>query len=319
MSKFKNIGSWGTSANAVSEENSPTKLIEGRLDRIRWGRKQYRSYTEESHIQQIMASIQEHGFSGSLPVIRVEDPQHDYEYLGGHTTGEALKRLGYKTALLSVESIDSPLKLAEFSYQLNGASRPLNAIDDSNAVLDILCEALLAQGEVVNLDELSALIRQIARGTSKVDEHRVNCIKETWERNQFEISIQSFASSRLPLLQLSETLQNSIKQGMSPASALEISKIEDEAVKAELIEKAKGMSVAEIKNAVKDTKNKETLLPSPLSKNEHEEWTPIKAFQEATRKVKKIDFEAIPKRKRSSLERAIGRVIELVEELEKNS
>jgi hypothetical protein len=112
VSKFKNIGSWNSAkqaapapapaAPAQSNNVGGGKLIEGDLHRIRKGRKQYRSYTEEEHILQLMASIREHGFSGSLPVIAVvDDDAYDYEYLGGHTTGEALKRLGHNEGAIS--------------------------------------------------------------------------------------------------------------------------------------------------------------------------------------------------------------------------
>jgi hypothetical protein len=48
----------------------------------------------------------------------------------------------------------------------------------------------------VEPDEIPTLIRQIARDTAKVDVAKADCIKETWERNQFAISIKSFAASR---------------------------------------------------------------------------------------------------------------------------
>ena len=323
MSKFKNIGSWNSATKTAKPEeatvsqngNSPLggkKLVEGNLDRIRRGRKQYRTTTEEEHILQLMASIREHGFTGSLPVIAVEDANYNYEYLGGHTTGEALKRLGYTQALLSVEEVGNSLALAEFSYQLNGANRPLNALDDTLAILDILAEALALQIGKVEPDELPTLIRQIARDTTKVDVAKVDCIKDTWERNQFAISIKSFAASRLPLLQLPEDLKNAIQQGVSPASALELNKIEDAATRAHLIEQAMQMSVADIKQAVREVAKAETQTRSAQKK----EWEPLKIFRAVSTKAKKINFDSIPTTKKKELTKAIQRVQELVEEID---
>jgi len=326
VSKFKNIGSWNSATKTAKPEETAVsqngqsllggkKLVEGNLDRIRRGRKQYRTTTEEEHILQLMASIREHGFTGSLPVIAVEDANYDYEYLGGHTTGEALKRLGYTKALLSVEDVENPLALAEFSYQLNGANRPLNALDDTLAILDILTEALTLQVGKVEPDKIPTLIRQIARDTAKVDTAKVDCIKETWERNQFAISIKSFAASRLPLLQLPEDLKNAIQQGVSPASTLELNKIDDAATRADLIEQAMQMSVADIKQAVREVAKAETQSRSAPKK----EWEPLKIFRAVSTKAKKIDFDSIPATKKKELTKAIQRVQELVEEIDSTS
>jgi ParB-like chromosome segregation protein Spo0J len=326
MSKFKNIGSWNSTTKTAKPSKPEIyhpetsslghqKLIEGDLNRIRRGRKQYRSHTEEAHIQQLMASIREHGFTGSLPVISIQDKKYDYEYLGGHTTGEALKRLGYTKALLSVEDIDNPLAIAEFSYQLNGANRPLNALDDTLAILDILSEALSSQVGTVDSAELPTLIRQIARDTTKVDTAKVNCIKETWERNQFAITIKSFAASRLPLLQLSDDLKLAIQHGISPVSAIEINKVEDAKVRAELIEKAMQMSVAEVKQAVREAAKTET-QSRPARQ---QEWEPLKVFRSISSKAKNIDFDAVPANKKKELTKAIQRVQELIEAIEKKS
>ncbi|MFE4108477.1 ParB/RepB/Spo0J family partition protein [Almyronema epifaneia] len=323
MSKFKNIGSWNSATKTAKPEETTVpqngksllggkKLVEGNLDRIRRGRKQYRTTTEEEHILQLMASIREHGFTGSLPVIAVEDANYDYEYLGGHTTGEALKRLGYTKALLSVEEVKDPLALAEFSYQLNGANRPLNALDDTLAILDILAEALALQVGKVEPDEIPTLIRQIARDTAKVDTAKVDCIKDTWERNQFAISIKSFAASRLPLLQLPEDLKSAIQQGVSPASALELNKIDDAATRADLIEQAMEMSVADIKQAVREVAKAETQTRSAQKK----EWEPLKIFRAVSTKAKKINFDSVSATKKKELTKAIQRVQELVEEID---
>lgn len=326
MSKFKNIGSWSnTTTKAPSRDKmlAPSdtpgpggqKLVEGKLDRIRKGRKQYRSHTEEDHILQLMASIREHGFTGSLPVIKIKDKRYDYEYLGGHTTGEALQRLGYEKVLLSVEEVENSLALAEFSYQLNGANRPLNALDDTLAILDILLEALSLQVGKVNADEIPIIIRQIARDTAKVDRLKVNCVKETWERNKFGISIKSFAASRLPLLQLPTELKEAVQKGMSPVSAFEINKVDDAAAKAKLIKNAKQMSVAEVKQAVKAVDVTDQTPHSTRLK----EWEPLKIFRSVGTRAKKINFDSIPTTKKKELTKAIQKVQELIEELEGSS
>lgn len=316
MSKFKKIGSWGTQDKAAAVLDEPSvsplpdnKLRNVELSRIRKGRKQYRSYTEEEHIAQLMASFRENGFSGSLPVVEVDDDdEFDYEYLGGHTSGEALKRLGHTNVLVSVEIADNSLALAEFSYQLNGAGRPLSAVDDTYAVLDILTEALSLQGEPVDIDELVALIRQIARETERVDASKVSCIRETWDRNKFDISIKSFASSRLPLLRLDDDLKDAVKRGMSPASAIEINKVGDESLRQQLIQEAMQMSVAEIKQSVKEAKQK-------TSNDRTQDWQPIKVLRNMSTKARKIDFSTVPESKKVELDKAIQKVQELVNQI----
>ncbi|NEQ48261.1 MAG: ParB N-terminal domain-containing protein [Leptolyngbya sp. SIOISBB] len=314
MSKFKNISSWG---KADSQSTAPgtldskaVKSLEGNLSRIRRGRKQYRTHTDEAHIQQLMSSIREHGFTGTIPVLRVEDEDYDFEYLGGHTTGEALRRLGYETVPLSIETVEDSLSLAEFSYQLNGANRPLNALDDTLAILDILAEALALKLGEVDKDEIPTLIRQIARETEKVDSAKINCIKETWERNEFEISIKSFAASRLPLLNLNEKLKEGVQQGLSPASALEINKVENPSARGELIDKAMNMSVTAVKQAVRE----ELKAERPPSKPPV--WEPVAKFRSFAARVNKLNPNSISPGKQKKLERALASVQKVLDEIE---
>lgn len=314
MSKFKNISSWGKADSKSTDlgvlDSEPVKSLEGNLSRIRRGRKQYRTHTDETHIQQLMSSIREHGFTGTIPVLRVEDEDYDFEYLGGHTTGEALRRLGYETVPLSIETVEDSLSLAEFSYQLNGANRPLNALDDTLAILDILAEALASKLGEVDTGEIPTLIRQIARETEKVDSEKINCIKETWERNKFEISVKSFAASRLPLLNLSEDLKEGVQQGLSPASALEINKIENPSARGELIDKAMNMSVTAVKQAVREEIKTETPPSKPSV------WEPVAKFRSFTTRVSKLNPDSIPQSKHKKLERVLASVQKVLDEIE---
>lgn len=314
MSKFKNISSWGKADSKSTDpgtlDSKAVKSLEGNLSRIRRGRKQYRTHTDEAHIQQLMSSIREHGFTGTIPVLRVEDEDYDFEYLGGHTTGEALRRLGYETVPLSIETVKDSLSLAEFSYQLNGANRPLNALDDTLAILDILAEALALRLGEVDTDEIPTLIRQIARETEKVDSAKINCIRETWERNEFEISIKSFAASRLPLLNLNEELKEGVQQGLSPASALEINKVENPAARGELIDKAMNMSVTAVKQAVREE------IKAEMPPSKPPVWEPVAKFRLFTTRVSKLNPDSIPQSKQKKLERALASVQKVLDEIE---
>ncbi|MEL7316051.1 MAG: hypothetical protein AAFN08_14075 [Cyanobacteria bacterium J06559_3] len=167
----------------------------------------------------------------------------------------------------------------------------------------------------VDSDEIPTLIRQIARDTTKVDLSKVGCIKETWERNKFGISIKSFAASRLPLLQLAGELQDAVQRGMSPVSALEINKIDDTAARAELIESARQMSVAEVKQAVREVARTD----EPSRSARKQEWEPLKVFRAVSARAKKIDFDSISAAKKRDLTRAIQNVQELIEEIENAS
>lgn len=143
MAKFGKSG-WNNAKIAVPKiaqpaSDSSENRLEAPIARIRQGRMQPRSYTDEEHIQQLIASFTEHGFSGSVPVIQVEDdPNYDYEFIGGHTTAIALARMGKETIAISIQAIKSDLQLAEFSYQHNAASRPLSALDDTTGIITIL-------------------------------------------------------------------------------------------------------------------------------------------------------------------------------------
>jgi ParB family chromosome partitioning protein len=316
MAKFGKSG-WNNAKIATvvqRPENNSSQEVP--ISRIRKGRWQPRSYATEDHINQLIASFTEHGFSGSVPVIAVDsDPDHDYEFIGGHTTAEALRRMGKTTIAVDVQQIDSELKLAEFSYQHNAASRPLNALDDTNGILTIIQEHFQEKlGYHPDIDELSKLFSQIRRKVAKVDPAKVAAIEDVWERNKLPIAIASFSSARIPLLSLPTELKEAIAtESVSPNVAIEIGKVKRAKERQTLLEKAisEGMTVAEIKEAVKRI-SKPTQAQDAKPSNVPQ-WKGT--YQTLGKKLRKIDFEKLPATKRDELLTALERVQRLSEEI----
>jgi ParB family chromosome partitioning protein len=315
MAKFGKSG-WNNAKIATvvqrPESNSRQEVL---ISRIRKGRWQPRSYATEDHINQLVASFTEHGFSGSVPVIEVsDDPDYDYEFIGGHTTAEALQRMGKTTIAVDVQQVESELKLAEFSYQHNAASRPLNALDDTNGILTIIQEHFQEKfGYRPDTDELSKLFSQIRRKVAKVDHEKVSAIEEVWERNQLPITIASFSSARIPLLSLSEELKKAIvSESISPNVAIEIGKIKQAKERRTLLEKAisEEMTVAEVKEAVKGI---EPAQPQQEQPSTIPQWKGT--YQTLGKKLRKIDFEKLPTERREELLTALERVQQISDEI----
>lgn len=315
MAKFGKSGWNNAKISTVVQRPESNSKQEVQISRIRKGRWQPRSYATEDHINQLVASFTEHGFSGSVPVIEVsDDPNHDYEFIGGHTTAEALQRLGKTTIAVDVQQVESELKLAEFSYQHNAASRPLNALDDTNGILTIIQEHFQEKfGYRPDIDELSKLFSQIRRKVAKVDREKVSAIEEVWGRNQLPITIASFSSARIPLLSLSEELKKAIvSESVSPNVAIEIGKIKQAKERRTLLEKAisEEMTVAEVKEAVKSIEPTQSQQEQPSIVPQ---WRGT--YQTLGKKLRKIDFEKLPTERREELLTALERVQQISDEI----
>ncbi|MDB9526294.1 ParB N-terminal domain-containing protein [Oscillatoria sp. CS-180] len=323
MAKFGKSGWNNAKISSVVQKPVTNSKQEVPISRIRKGRWQPRSYAAEDHINQLVASFTEHGFSGSVPVIEVfDDPEHDYEFIGGHTTAEALQRIGRTAIAVDVQQVESDLKLAEFSYQHNAASRPLNALDDTNSILTIIQEHFQERFNYrPNVDELAKLFSQIRRKVSKVDQQKVAAIEEVWERNKLPITISSFSSSRIPLISLSPELKEAIvDESISPNIAIEIGKIKNTTERHTLLEKAvhNEMTVVEVKEAVKGISES----TQSQAQNEQEKPAPVhtwkQTYQALGKRLRKIDFDQVPIAKQSELLEALERVQRLSDEILKS-
>lgn len=320
MAKFGKSG-WNNAKigsatkNPQPEPDNRGRDLEVPISRIRKGRMQPRSFATDDHIQQLVASFTEHGFSGSVPVIKVEDdPDYDYEFIGGHTTAAALLQMGRTSIFVSVQEIESDLKLAEFSYQHNAASRPLNALDDTNGIITIIQEHFLETFKYrPNVDELARLFSQIRRKVTKIDHQKVAAIEEVWKRNQLPLTIASFSAARIPLISLPEDLKEAItKDSISPNIAIELGKIADPKDRQVLIERAvsEGMTVAEIKQHVKSAlKNLKDANPNSSIPR----WK--ETYQSVGRQLRKINFDKLPPEKQTALLEALQRVQQISSEI----
>lgn len=324
MAKFAKSG-WNNAKIASVADNMQPAYADSNfrrevpIARIRKGRMQPRSYTTEAHIQQLVASFTEHGFTGSVPVIEIsDDPNYDYEFVGGHTTAEALLRMGKTTIAIDIQQIESDLKLAEFSYQHNAASRPLNALDDTNGIIAIVQEHFNEVFEYrPSVDELSKLFSQIRRKVAKVDHRKVAAIEDVWQRNQLPITIASFSASRIPLLTLPEELKEAVTdEVVSPNIAIELAKIQGSEKRQRLLESAIAgeMTVLEVKEAVKATPSQPfTNHGQPQSSSPPPKWK--ETYQELGKRLRRINFEALPIEKQTALLEALQKVQQLSDEI----
>ena len=321
MAKFGKSG-WNNAKIAVPKiaqpaSDSSENRLEAPIARIRQGRMQPRSYIDEEHIQQLIASFTEHGFSGSVPVIQVEDdPNYDYEFIGGHTTAIALARMGKETIAISIQAIKSDLQLAEFSYQHNAASRPLSALDDTTGIITILQEHFRdVFGDRPSIEELAKLFSQIRRKVAKIDRQKVEAIEAVWERNKLPISIASFSSARIPLLSLPEDLKDAITQhSLSPNIAIELGKV-NETERSEILERAltEGMTVADIKQHVKKAKGTQTGAESKETHTPNVPWQETYKF--VGKQLRKIDFGKVPPKKQQALLKSLEQLRQQIEQL----
>jgi ParB family transcriptional regulator, chromosome partitioning protein len=247
-------------------------------------RQQPRRYFEPEKMKQLRASVEEHGILEPLIVRPLENGQ--YELVAGERRLRTAQELGLAEVPVVVRDF-SDQKAYEVSLLENLQRDDLNAIDETEGILHLLCQALdYSKEDVISLLNLATNAQR--RGVTLSDDklHRINLVDQLFLKVG-RLNRESFRTNRLPLLNLPEDVLQVLRQGkIEYTKAKEISKLEQMKQRKELMQEAitNSWSLIQIKTRIKElqkTSSENAEIPigkqlqaslSTLSKTKAEVW-----------------------------------------------
>jgi ParB family chromosome partitioning protein len=265
-------------------------------------RRQPRRYFDPEKMAQLVTSVKEHGILEPVLVRPLGDDS--YELIAGERRFRAAQEVGLA---------EIPIVSREFSEQealqvalMENLQRDdLNPLEETEAVLELLAIAL-----DTNTDDVKSVIYQAANAKNRGQELKENvslqlekiesCLMEVGRFN-----LESFRSSRLPLLNLPSNILEALREGkLEYTKARTIARVKDEQQRDSLLKQVitQSLSLNEIKAKVKKSKIDSNLEASP-------EQVLVDRMSELTKRLRKS--KAWNERKKRE------RITKLLDELER--
>lgn len=239
--KLKNI-----SLFTDEEKLNPSSIA---IEKIKLPSSQPRRYFSSQSMETLIASVKKDGILQPLLVRPLND---EYELVAGERRYRAAQKVGLLEVPVVVREM-SDLETTQYALTENLQREDLNPVEETEAILNLLA---------LNLDkaipEIISLLNQISnskRGLTnnvvrKTDIERIEDIFQTLGR----LSLESFRTHRLPLLNLPNLILDSLRQGeIAYTKAIVLAKVKNEQQQRELLSEtiSKNLSLSEIKERIK--------------------------------------------------------------------
>lgn len=221
------------------------------IELIRLLMKQPRRYFDPEKLAQLTQSVKEHGILEPLLVRPTADGE--YELIAGERRLRAARAVGLEEVPIVVREFDDQQAL-QVSLIENLQREDLNPVEETEAVMELLSLALEA-----SKDEVASLFYQSHNAKHRGQELRQNVLSQLETIEQIlngigRFTVDSFRSSRLPLLKLPEDVLEVLRRGgLEYTKAQAIARVKDEMQRSELLSSAaqENLSLAEIKSRIK--------------------------------------------------------------------
>ena len=264
------------------------------LEQIELPRQQPRRYFDEQALNELIASIQQHGILQPLLARPLKDGK--YELVAGERRYRAAQAAGLTEVPVVTRELtnDEALQLALIE---NLQREDLNPVEETEGILQLLSLRLrLAGPEVISLlyrsnNELKGNVNPNVGVSSEMTQ--IEEVFESLARMQWS----SFVKHRLPLLKLPVEILEALRAGkIAYTKAQAIAKVKDETARNELLNEAiaNNLSLSQIKERI------QALKPQSESKPDLTEKLSRRLTQ-ITRLVKKNQIGSDPQ-KRKQLE-----------------
>ncbi len=247
------------------------------VDKIQLPKSQPRRYFDSEKLNQLVQSIKEHGILEPLLVRPLADG--DYELVAGERRLRASRELGLAEVPIVVRELDDRQAL-QVALMENLQREDLNPVEETEAILELLAIALEATRE-----DVISLFYQAHHAKHRGQELGQNVLSqlETIQNMMAGVgrfSIDSFRSSRLPLLNLPEDVLNVLRQGkLEYTKAQAIARVKDKQHRTELLEQAvrDNLPLSEIKARIQALKSaiEESASEEALEKVTAKRWSEI--------------------------------------------
>jgi ParB family chromosome partitioning protein len=228
-------------------------------------RRQPRRYFDPEKMAQLVASVRTHGILEPVLVRPLQDDS--YELIAGERRFRAAQEVGL-TEIPIVSRKFSDQEALQIALMENLQRDDLNPIEETEAVLELLAIAL-----DTNTEEVKSVIYQAANAKNRGQELKENVSLQLEKVESYlaelgRFNLESFRSSRLPLLNLPPNILDALHEGkLEYTKARAIARLKDEQYRDELLKQAiaQGLSLNEIKVRIKGSKvDSETAAPEKV-------------------------------------------------------
>lgn len=243
----------GVAALLGTQSLNPTADIAAEfinINQISLAESQPRRYFNPQKLQELSASIKEHGV---LEPLLARPLNGQYELVAGERRYRAAKLAGLTQIPIVVKQLTDQEAL-QLALIENLQREDLNPVEETQGILDLLA----AQLNITVDDVISLLHRMQNEAKGKVTQNVLGNFQGEVIQNVFDslglIGWESFATSRLPLLKLPPDILNALQTGkIAYTKASAIARIKDAAQRHQLLEESiqQQYSLAQIKAQIK--------------------------------------------------------------------
>jgi len=224
-------------------------------------RRQPRRYFDPDKMAQLVISVKEHGILEPVLVRPLKNGQ--YELIAGERRVRAAKECGL-TDIPAVSREFSDQEAIQVSLIENLQRDDLNPVEETEAILELLSVTL-----GLTTSEVKSIIYQAANAKNRGQEVKENVFFyleqiEAYLKVIGRFSIDSFRTSRLPLLNLPSGLLEVLREGkLEYTKVRTLARVKDERMRDKLLQKAveQSLSLNEIRSEIKSLspRSEETL------------------------------------------------------------
>jgi ParB family transcriptional regulator, chromosome partitioning protein len=222
------------------------------LKAIKLPAQQPRRYFDEEKLEQLTASVKQYGILEPLIVRPVG--KNRYELVAGERRYRAAAAAGLKQVPVTVHELTDE-QVVEIALLENLQRDDLNPIDETEGLLDLLCQRLRVSREAV-----ISLLNRAANAQKRGQELTDNDIRQLEEvdglfKTVGRLSRESFRTNRLPLLNLPGDVLDVLREGrLEYTKAKVIARVADEKTRQRLMEQAieEKLSLREVKQLIEE-------------------------------------------------------------------
>jgi ParB family transcriptional regulator, chromosome partitioning protein len=227
------------------------------LDKISFPESQPRRYFDPQKLEQLKNSIKEHGILEPLLVRPLENGF--YELVAGERRYRAAKEAGLEEVPVVIRELDDK-KAYQLALVENLQREDLNPIEETEGILELLSLELDApKKEVISLIDqaLNAKKRELELTENVFSQfEKIESVLATTSK----LTVESFRTARLPLLNLPEEILEVLRQGkIEYTKARAIARIKDDKQRKSLLKIAidQDLSLSQIKEKIAKLKTAE--------------------------------------------------------------
>ena len=246
----------------MGEEQTPPSSIS--LKKIVLPKQQPRHYFDPDKLNQLTASIEQHGILEPLLVRPIDKDK--YELVAGERRLRAAIQLKFTEVPVIIKELSDENAL-QIALVENLQREDLNPVEETEGILSLLSVRLK-----LTLDEVISLLYQLQNEMKgKLTDNVVGKSEKEIINNTFAglMSFESFMTHRLRLLNLPENILEVVREGkIAYTKAIAIAKVKNEKQRDSLLTEAieSNLSLKEIKDKIQQLQPKQADSDSPKNR-----------------------------------------------------